>query len=269
MKTVFLRRAEAVSAVLFCLACCAAFAGTKVGHYFRETQNLPSHTGREESLPFAYYPSVNKLDVAIQLTEALIDEAGGTAPEKVIVVVRDKNGEQAATGEVPLNEEGYGRALIDLPDLPDGEYRVEYAIGEHEMTSPKTFKRTHFPFEKTDYGAEHKVYPPFIPVKVDGASIEVVGRKYKLNGFCLFDSVESLGRELLASPITLVGETTDGKEIIWSGGKVSGEAAYEDEAIFKGTMASPQIEVESQAVIQEDGCAEALVTPETGVSGCF
>ena len=239
--------------------------GTREGLFFRETQNLPKHTGREESLPFAYYPSVNKLDVAIQLTEELIAEAGGAAPDEVTVLVREQAGKEMATGTVPLDKNGYGRALIDVPDLPDGEYRVEYTIGEHKEVSPKTLKRIHFPFEKTSYGAEHKVYPPFTPVKVSGASMEVVGRKYKLNGFCLFDSIESLGRELLASPVALVGKAA-GKEIVWSKGEVSGRAEYEDEAVFKGSISSPQIQVESTAVIGEDGCAEVTIKFRPGPS---
>jgi RNA polymerase sigma factor (sigma-70 family) len=234
--------------------------GVREGQFFRETRNLPKHTGLEKSLPFAYYPSVNKLDVAIQLTDVLIGKAGGSVPAKVSVLVRDKRtGKRAAGGSVPLDRGGYGRSLIDLPDLPDGEYSVEYTIGQHKEISPKPFKRIHFAFEKTHHGVEHKVYPPFTPVKVNGASLEVVGRRYRLNGFCLFDSIESLGRELLAAPVRLVGTTADGRKIVFSRGTVSGKAVYEDEAAFRGSISSPEIKVESRALIGEDGCAEVKI----------
>jgi hypothetical protein len=163
-----------------------------------------------------------------------------------------------------LSDEGHGRSLLEVPDFPDGEYSVQYTIGRHKVVSPKQFKRIHFPFETTSYGEEHKVYPPFIPVKVEGTSVEVVGRSYSLNAFCLFDSVESLGRELLISPITLVGTTVDGKEFVWSKGTLSGKAMHEDEAVFKGTVSCPQIRVQSQAVIGKDGCAEVKLRFEPG-----
>jgi len=227
--------------------------------YFREDQNIP--TGKvATSLPFAYYPSVNKMEVAMQLTDELVRKAGTPTPREARVLVRDKAaGRKVVEGAVPLDAQGRGRALFDVPDLSDGEYRVEYVIGKHTVVSPKTFKRVHFPFEKTQYGDDHRVYPPFTPVRVSGAAVEVVVRRYTLNGFCLFDSVQSLGRELLASAVTLVGTTTDGKPIAWSKGSVAGKAAHEDEAVFQGVVASPQLRVESEASIGEDGCTNVTL----------
>ena len=247
----------------------AAALAEKTGDYFREDQNIPIGSVAA-SLPFAYYPSVNKLDVALQLTDDLLDKAkggdrGASAPREVRVLVRKaKTGEAVATGVVPLAGERHGRALLDVPDLSDGEYCVQYTMGKHEVVSPKRFKRVHFPFEETNYGEEHKVYPPFVPVEVEGNSVTVVGRRYRLNAFCLFDRVESLGRELLASPVTLAGRTVDGKEIAWSGGTVSGKAAHEDEAVFNGMVSCPQIRVRSRAVIGEDGCTEVTLRFEPG-----
>jgi len=250
------------AAVFTCVLC---FAGStmfaeKTGDYFREDQNIPTGTVAI-SLPFAYYPSVNKMEVAIQLTDELIRKANGgnrrgPTPRQILVLVRDRKADQkVAQGKVTLDARGCGRALFGVPDFPDGEYRVEYVIGKHTVVSPRTFKRIHFPFEKTHYGEDHTVCPPFTPVQVNGASVEIVGRRYTLNGFGLFDSVRSLGRELLSSPVTLVGKTVDGKPIVWSKPTVSGKALHQDQAVFKGSVTSPQLHVESRAVIAEDGCA--------------
>jgi len=247
----------ALTCVLY-LAGSAALAG-KTGDYFREDQNIP--TGAvARSLPFAYYPSVNKMEVAMQLTDELVRKAGGARPREARVLVRDtKTGKKVAEGRVPLDGKGCGRSLFDVPDFPDGEYRVEYVIGKHTVVSPRTFRRIHFPFEATRYAEDHTVCPPFTPVQVDGASVQVVGRRYTLNGFCLFDSARSLGRELLASPVALVGTTVDGARIAWAKPVVSGRAVHPDEAVFEGSVVSPQVRVESRAVIGEDGCAKVTL----------
>lgn len=214
-------------------------------------------------LPYAYYPSKNQMEVAIELSPELLQKAGKLPKEVGVKIIDLKTKKCVAKGSVPLDGQSRGQTVFDVPDFPDGEYAVEYVIGNHVERSPKTFKRIHFPFEKTSYGVSHKVVPPFTPVKVDGKTVSVIGRSYTLNSQGLFDSVKSLGKELLAGPIQLHGETEKGP-IKWSGGNVSGKAVHEDEAAFNCEDTSSVLKVNSKVIIQEDGCTKVEMTFNPG-----
>ncbi len=127
-------------------------------------------------LPYAYYPSRNQMEVAIDLGAERIALAGDRPESVTVRVLQAQSGEQVATGTVPLDGQGRGQAIFDVPELPDGVYAVEYVIGVHVERSPKTFRRIHFPFEKTSYGTARKVYPPFDPVRVQGNRVSVAKR---------------------------------------------------------------------------------------------
>ncbi len=223
-------------------------------------------------LPYAYYPSRNQMEVAVELSPALLAKACGgdaaaPAPKEVRVRVLDAgSGKELATGAVPLDGQARGQATFGVPDFPDGEYAVEYVIGKHVERSPKTFTRTHFPFEKTAHGESHEVYPPFTPVQVEGRKVSVVGRTYTVNALGLFDSVVSQGRELLAAPMRLVAETADGKRVEWKSGGgwlssgVKGKALHPDEAVFETETQGPGFRVQGSVSVQEDGCAKIALT---------
>ena len=225
-------------------------------------------------LPYAYYPSRNQMEVAIELSPELLAKARGgdaatPAPKEIRVRVLDiKSGNEVAVGTVPLDGQARGQAVFSVPDLPAGEYAVEYLIGKHLERSPKTFKRFHFPFEKTAFGQSHEVYPPFTPVQVAGRKVSVVDRTYTVNAQGLFDSVVSQGRELLAASMRLVAETADGKRIDWKtswlSSGVAGKVLYPDEAVFVCETRSEISNLKSQITIQEDGCAkvEMTLTPD-------
>lgn len=217
-----------------------------------------------DQLPFAYYPSRNQMEVAVALKP---DRLAKSRPTEVRVRVLDvKSGKEVAKGVVPLDGLARGQAVFDVPDFADGEYAVEYGIGKHVKRSPKTFKRIHFPFEKTAYGESHQVYPPFTPVAVDGRTVRVVQRAYTLNGFGLFDSVISQGRELLATPMRVVATDRVGKTIKWANPRVSGEKLFDDQAVFTTEITSAQAVIRSKVIVEEDGCARVDWTIEPGTA---
>ncbi len=221
-------------------------------------------------LPFAYYPSRRQMEVAVELgperlAKARGDQAESAPPTELLVQIVDLASERlVATGLVPLDGQARGQACFAVPDLSDGEYAVDYVVGQHRERSPKTFVRQHFPFEKTAYGASHEVYPPFEPVRVKGRTVDVVGRRYTINAQGLFDSVISLDRELLAAPMRLVVETTDGQRLDWRTGwfssGVKGRATHADQAVFETAAKGRLFNVQSTIVVQEDGCAKVTMT---------
>lgn len=247
--------------------------GEWIGEYAREEQNLPA-SERElmRKLPFAYYPSQGKLDVALQIDDALAAKAGwlpkNTEPRTVGVriVPLAPDSKTIELGTITLNEAGFARKLLTVPDLPDGEYAVEYQFNRETVRSPKTFKRLHFPWETEKISDNHTVYPPFVPVTVKGNQVNVVGRSYEINAFGLFNSVVSLDRELLAGPMTLQLETERG-EAAWVQGAVTGKVLYPDLAVFTAEASSDQLRVKSEVRVEEDGCAKVTLRLSPGKNG--
>ncbi len=244
-------------------------------------------------VPYAYYPYSNELEVVFDAADAVKQLPKGVpAPsgEMKTLKVRvfpavippelllqmpffyapvpkaavDSN-KEVASGTVALDAKGRGHGVIKLPDLPTGNYRVEYEFGGTRLTAVKTFRRTHFEWENCTYGTEHKVYAPFTPVKVEGNKVSVVDRTYTVNAIGLLDSVISKGRELLAEPMKFVVEDATGKRIEWQEGKVEGKALYPDLAVFETSAKSAIGNLKSKISIEEDGCAKIAMTltPDT------
>jgi len=236
--------------------------GAQSGDFFHEDRNAPMEsTGHlsplAEKLPFAYYPSINRMEVAVKLPQGDADKN----VRAVRVVIRNvATGEKAGEGNVPLNGRGEGQSLFDVPDFPDGEYSVEYVVGDEVRPAAKTFKRIHFPFEGTSFGVTHEVFPPFTPVKVSGRKVSVVGRAYTLNGQGLFDKVETLGRDILARPMRLVMLDGAGKAVAWKSAKVAGKKLFDDEARFETRSEGGGVVVTSVVTVQEDGAARVRLT---------
>jgi len=227
------------------------------------------HVGKDISelvskLPFAYYPSINKLEAALVAPKRA--QQGKPPARAEVRVISLAKGRTVARGFLGLDAAGRGQGMIALPDLPDGEYAVEYAFGRHTVRSPKTFRRIHFPWEGNTLGAGHKVWPPFTPVEVRGDRVGVVGRTYRLNGFGLFDSVVSRGRELLASPMRIVC-VSGGRKMTWAAHSVRGERRHDDEAVFDCRAACPAVKLAASVRVEEDGCATIRLRMSAGDQG--
>ena len=240
------------------LVAAQAAYGAKQGDFYHEDRNAPMEsTGHisplADKLPFAYYPSLNRMEVAMKLP----DKPRQTAR---VIIKNHATGQQVAEGKVPLNDAGEGQSLFDVPDFPDGEYAIDYHIGDQIIPATQTFKRIHFPFEGTTLGITHEVFPPFTPVKVSGRKVSIVGRTYTLNGLGLFDKVETLGRDILARPMRLVMLDAAGKEVAWRRTDVKGKVLFDDEAQFDTRAEGGGVTVASTVTVQEDGAARIRLT---------
>ena len=221
-------------------------------------------------VPYAYYPYTNELEVLFDYPSAvklLPEDTSAPAempPEMTIRVLPEESHDVLWSGTVELDEAGRGQGLFTLPELPTGTFRVEYEFGGTTLRASRNFTRSYFAFEHNDIGEIHAVYSPFTPVKVDDNRVSVVNRTYAINEVGLFDSVVSKGRELLADPMQLVVETTDGKRVEWKTGwfsdGVKGEAIHPDTALFETTAKSRDFGVQSAIRIEEDGCAKVEMT---------
>jgi hypothetical protein len=73
------------------------------------------------------------------------------------------------------------------------------------------------PWEGNRVGVSDEVLPPWTPIVVAGDKVSVWGRSYRFGLFPMPLSVTAQDAEVLAAPITLVGQA-DGKPLVWSGG---------------------------------------------------
>jgi hypothetical protein len=251
----------------------APISAQQMGEYFHEEQNMSAtDPALMKQLPYAYYPSQNKLEVALQIDGALAAKAGWTADSTaphtvgVRIVPLAEGSSPIEAGTLTLNEKGFARQLLSIPELADGEYAVEYQFGPETVRSPKTFKRLHFPWEKEKIADGHTVFPPFTPVAVEGNMVRVVDRSYTINKFGLFDSAVSLGRELLARPMQMILQTENGVAE-WSPGSVSGSVIRLDLATFQTETSSGALKLKAQVDIEEDGCAKVTLRLAPGENG--
>jgi len=142
-----------------------------------------------------------------------------------------------------------GERQFDVPDLPDGTYTVKVELEGFPGAIERRFERIHFPWEGNRLGITDKVYPPFEPVRVENGLVSVVLRNYRLTGLGLFNQVESLGRELLAAPITL--RVNQGEELQGQGGFIETKPAA---AVYEGSSKHPAVSVKTRCTIEYDGC---------------
>ena len=175
----------------------------------------------------------------------------GEVPFAVVDVRKEK---EVASGTLKVDASGRGQGRFAVGSLAEGEYAVEYQIAGTKVRLPQTFTRARFPWEKNTLGTGHEVYPPFVPVKVDGAQVSVVDRAYRIGAFGTFDSLVSQGRELLAAPMAVIAKV-GGTEVAWKPGKVKGKATQPDLAEFSASASSDALTIEATTQVEEDGCA--------------
>ncbi len=244
----------------------------KIGYNPSVHGTLPNTSDNDviARLPYAYYPTENRLEVSFDYAVALnllpADRpAPAQPPSDLHIRVYPIEGQvPVATHSVALDARGRGYASFLLPRLQAGVYRVDYRFGDVVLPASRTFSRSYFAFEGNDLGTGHNVYPPFTPVEVKGAQVSVVERTYTVNALGLFDSVISRGRELLAEPMQLIVENSDGRRMEWTAGDpqdgVKGEAIHPDLARFTTSAQADQLQTHSTVSIQEDGCARIELT---------
>ena len=200
----------------------------------------------ERAATIAYYPSLRKL--AVDLVDAA---AIGTAKEAGVEVRRKDDARPVVQGKFPLSPRG-GQVVLDLPTLADGAYEVHLSL-PGGPTAVKRFKHKNYSWLGNDLGKSRSVYPPFQPVKVEGRAADVVLRTYVMNGFGLWDSVKSQGKEILAAPIRLRVETAAGEQD-WrfAGGQWTTHEPWR--AVYESVAATPAVEVRTKSSLEYDGC---------------
>ena len=206
----------------------------------------------EKAVTISYFPSLRKL--AVRVADAA---AVGTAKEAGVEVRRTDDARPVARGKLPLSAKG-GQVVLDLPALADGAYEVHLSLLGGGPTVVKRFKQRNYPWLGNKLGKNNAVYPPFQPVKVRGHTAEVVLRTYILNGFGLWCSVKSQGKEILAAPIRLRIETGAGEQG-WQFASGHWTASEPRRAVYEGAAAAPAVEVRTTSSLEYDGCMKVEI----------
>lgn len=207
-----------------------------------------------------YYPYHNLLKVRATPAEL------GKEHEKtraVAIKVTDAAGKVLLEKPLAWDEkQETGEATFELPDLPNGVYTVAFNIPGVKEPLLRTFTRTHRVWERNTLGITAEVYPPFEPIRTLGDTVEVVLRRYAMDGLGLWKSVQARGQkdgsvmqELLAAPIALVA---DGGRTLQGQGRVTRAAGHE--VVFEGMASDPAVEVKTRTVTEYDGCQKVELT---------
>lgn len=212
----------------------------------------------EAAMRIGYYPSFGFVRLFLDPRE-LGEEPGKATSAMVHIegpdrrVVLDK---RVAWEALPVIEE------LKVGDLPDGDYTVRVELAAWKEPLIRDFKRVHFPWEGNRLGVTSTVYPPFKPIVVSGQNVGVVLRDYGLSGLGLWNSVRSVGREILAGPITLKvndGAVLDGR------GRFTSQA--DDRVVYEGSGGDESVSIKTRCTTEYDGCMKVELSLAPGSGG--
>jgi len=207
----------------------------------------------------AYYPSYNKVMIRVDLSEM-------SGVEKVTAGMSWYSTRMAK--RLPM---GSGAGKANRRDHADSTQFAERCLHRArnvarrrapEKPFEKTFTRKHFPWEENILGISDKVFTPFTPIAVQGNAASVVQRTYRMNGFGLWDSIVSKGREILAGPMTIDYMTAAGKAK-WSGAKGAFVKSAPAQAVFK-LLHKPCRAGENHSTLEYDGCMKVELELQPG-----
>lgn len=197
---------------------------------------------------FAYYPGLHKMEIGIAAPMAPL--TGFTAANAAVLSSSDLRVITQKT--FPVTQKG-GYCLFSLPPMEDGSYTCTVTLGTNGPFASQSFKHKNYPWLGNNLGNSNAIYSPYTPITVQGKAANMVLRTYIMNGFGLFDSVKSEGKEILAAPITLHVQTATGEER-WQfrGGKWTTKLPHL--VVYETTATTPVIGVRTKSSLEYDGC---------------
>jgi len=209
----------------------------------------PAQPSLEKATAVAYYPSLQKLEVRVEKLPAEMIGSGQTAKVRV---VREGTTAPLADGQFSVGERG-GSVLLSVPKLDDGVYELRLVLGDNGQVAVRRFKHKNYPWLDNQLGMSEVVYPPYTPIQVAGNDARVVLRTYRMNGFGLWESVQSEGKELLAAPAALHAQV-GGVEQRWrfQAGKWASTAPAL--AVYRAEASVPAVTVRIRSSLEYDGC---------------
>jgi len=124
-------------------------------------------------------------------------------------ITLQRGGKLLNRDQAELGSDGFGEALLPVPDMSAGRYTAEVALVDRAQRKPIAARSKPWDLPDTAWlgntlGISDTIQPPWTPIQRNGLKLKVWGRDYDLaGGFGLPQQIVSQGRKLLARPVTL------------------------------------------------------------------
>ena len=223
---------------------------------YREPSKMKPVQFHPLNLKAQYFPSNNLIYYKF------IPNESANNISKIVFVLRNSKGKELFSKQVPFSTKEETIKIPYLKSTAGYTYSLDLYVTETNGKTIKSdtfkFERRHFDWENNTLGITNRVYPPFTPIKINGNDVQVVLRKYGMNGFGLWDSVITEGKEILAGPITLNYTTKKG---LGSWTSMRGEFTFHNDvkAIYKSKADAALMKIKTTSTIYFDGCMKVAM----------
>ncbi|MFM8634172.1 MAG: glycoside hydrolase domain-containing protein, partial [Planctomycetia bacterium] len=190
-------------------------------------------------------------------------------PTSADIEIRTAAGEVLLTAEKQSLDEGSTATFtIDKP-LPFGTYpaivRSRDAAGKVLAEEKVEYVREKPEWLGNTLGEERTIPKGWTPIKANGQSLDLVGRRIDLGANGLPEKIETRGRQILARPIAMRAAGPGGDAKLAGAGMKLGATA-DDRVEWKAVLAGAGVKADVDAWLEFDGLLYCTVTlkPESG-----
>jgi hypothetical protein len=216
--------------------------------------------------------TLNPVKDYLRVTADFINFDARAQVAKCDVAVVDAAGKPLASRSMQLDNLAYVRDVLPLGQLPPGQYTATLAaigkdgtvLASQKTTFDKKDPTQAFPWWNTTAGNTDKIQAPWTPVTAGKKhTYGVWGRTMQVGPGGLPAQVTSQGQALLAAPVALVAELTDGKTVRADTAKVKTVTQSDSRTVAEVKSAAGKLNVSSRVTVEYDGMykVEMTITP--------
>ena len=177
--------------------------------------------GDQLSMRFAYYTSVNRLFMRLDLSGLSAKDRANKI--NVAIYAKDSKRKLVETVLPKANKDGISEKLLILPDLkkitakenPSGEYQIVLISGKNKIV--RTFKRQIFKWEDNKLGTSDTLVAPFTPVTIKGNKVSVLLRDHTMNDLGLWQQIRTENTNLFTGKGMVLTAVINGKKYVAKG----------------------------------------------------
>ncbi|BDI32085.1 hypothetical protein CCAX7_41360 [Capsulimonas corticalis] len=234
------------------------------------TQKL-NDTGDKVDLTLGYNPARDY----VRVTGDFIQYDDRAKIARAHVAVRDSQNMTLAEKDVHLDSLAYVRDLLQLPNVPGGDYTAQltaYDGANHILfTRDSKFTKkdpTSFPWWNTKLGDIEKVIAPWTPVSYQAGTFGVWGRTMKVGAAGLPSQMTAQGHDLFAGGAYLAADFGSGAPVRTGASALTTLSSSAHRVVVRADDRLGKISVSSKVTTEFDGMykVEMTLTPHGSVS---